>query len=298
MSVVRKDVLVAGGYPRGRSKNVEIFLWKEEKWFESAKMKIGHWAASSFVYNDNLFVVGGCDFNSTEILNLNRHPLTWQTFPEELPFKIFSHKTVVYKEQVLYIGGYNEDKQKTSDMISELQITGTPFPVLKELCHMPEPLFDHGAEVVGDKVLIFGGNGKDEKALSNVSEFDPRTLTFKKMPPLPHPLTRMATVRWRDQVVLLGGVHSCSSNSVIMYDSSTGKTTILPPMLEKRERGCAVLTGNAIVVIGGDNDKGKQLKSVEYFEMGRSSSWSYLPSMIEPRSRAIAEMLPLGNVYV
>ncbi|XP_046856551.1 uncharacterized protein LOC124449641 [Xenia sp. Carnegie-2017] len=42
------------------------------------------------------------------------------------------------------------------------------------------------------------------------------------MPPLPHPLTEMATVQWRDQVVLLGGYGDEGKlNSVIMYDSKT-----------------------------------------------------------------------------
>ncbi|XP_046841746.1 kelch-like protein 12 [Xenia sp. Carnegie-2017] len=125
---------------------------------------------------------------------------------------------------------------------------------------MPEPRYGHGAVVVDDKVFIFGGWGKDGKVLSSVLEFDPRTLTFKEMPPLPHLLTQMATVQWRDQVVLLGGYDGKERlNSVIMYDTKTGKITVLPSMLEKRSCCCAVITDDTIVVMGGWNDKGNFL---------------------------------------
>ncbi|XP_046843420.1 uncharacterized protein LOC124437498 [Xenia sp. Carnegie-2017] len=293
MDLLRSDILVADVYI------VEIFSCKEKKWFRMASMENGHRSASSFIYNDNLFVVGGGGSKSMETLNIKQFPLTWRKFPSELPCRCWDHQTVVCKQKILFIGGYIAGKGP-SDLICEINITGTTSYVLKELCHMPEPRWCHGAVVVDDKVLIFGGWTKDGKVLSSVLEFDPRTLTFKEMPPLPHPLANMATVQWRDQVVLLGGNDDGREalNSVIMYDIKTGKITVLPPMLEKRHGCCAVITGDTIVVMGGVNDKDESLKSVECFEMGSSSSWTYLPSMRETRRRAIAEVLPFGQKYV
>ncbi|XP_046842081.1 kelch-like protein 5 [Xenia sp. Carnegie-2017] len=295
MNSVRNDILIAGGYPYGSSKSVEIFSWKEKKWFEIASLEKIHSQASSFIYNDNIFVFGGKGCRSIETLNLNQLPLTWKTFHGELPYECNGHQTVVCKQQILHIGGSIVGKE-ISDMISEVQITGSTSYVLKELCHMPEPRFCHAAEVVDDKVLIFGGERKRDDLLNSVLEFDPRTRTFKEMPSLPHPLTDMATVQWRDQVVLLGGYDGIEIlNSVIMYDIKTGENTVLPSMLEKRRWCCAVITGDTIVVMGGMNNKNKDLKSVEYFKMGSSSSWKYLPLMNKQRSVAIAEVLPLGK---
>ncbi|XP_046842514.1 uncharacterized protein LOC124436598 [Xenia sp. Carnegie-2017] len=297
MDLLRSDILVAGGV----SKRVEIFSWKEKKWFKTAAMENEHRWASSFIYNDNLFVVGGRGCESMVTLNIKEFPLTWKKLPTELPFVCCYHQTVVYKQQILLIGGHILGKGK-SDLISEIKIMGATSHVLKELCHMPEPRDDHGAVVVDDKVLIFGGEGKDlifGKVLSSVLEFDPRAHTFKEMPPLPHPLTGMATVQWRDQVVLLGGDDGRKFlNSVIMYDCKTGKITVLPSMLEKRWGCCAVITGDTIVVMGGVNVKGGELESVECFEMGSSSSWTYLPSMNKSQWGAIAEVLPFGQKYV
>jgi N-acetylneuraminic acid mutarotase len=130
-----------------------------------------------------------------------------------------------------------------------------------------------------------------------VLEFDVKKNECKEMPPLPHPLTRMATVRWRDQVVVLGGrgKDRQALNDVFMYDCKTGKTTALPSMLEKRFGCCAVITGNTIVVMGGENEK--DLSSVECFTMG-DSTWEYLPAMNKVRYGAVAEVLPSTRKYV
>jgi N-acetylneuraminic acid mutarotase len=132
-----------------------------------------------------------------------------------------------------------------------------------------------------------------------VSEFDPKRNECKEMPKLPSALRRMATVRWRDEVVVLGGLDKDNKvlNDVFMYDSKTGKTTALPSMLEKRDGCCAVITGNTIVVMGGMNEKYEYLSSVECFTMG-DSTWKYLPAMNKPRLRAVAEVLPSTRKYV
>ena len=109
----------------------------------------------------------------------------------------------------------------------------------------------------------------------------------------------MATVRWRDELVVLGGLDKDykALNDVFMYDSKTGKTTALPSMLEKRDGCCAVITGNTIVVMGGVNENDEHLNSVECFTMG-DSTWEYLPAMNTPRSTAVADVLPSTRKYV
>ncbi len=65
----------------------------------------------------------------------------------------------------------------------------------------------------------------------------------------------------------------------------------MPSMLEKRSDCCAVITGDKIVVMGGENEKHETLNSVECFTM-RSSEWEYLPTMNKARWGAVAEALP------
>ena len=111
-------------------------------------------------------------------------------------------------------------------------------------------------------------------------------------------MTEIATVLWRDQVVVLGGRDKIGQvlNDVFMYDCKTGKITVLPSMLEKRYECCSVITGNTIVVMGGINEEDEYLNSVECFTMG-GSTWEYLPAMNKARYRAVADVLPSTRKY-
>ena len=296
LNTPREDILIAGGY---FDTSTEIFSWEKNGWFEVSPMNEEHVGAPSFIYKDQLFVVGGAHCKTIETLELNLLPLKWRKFPGRLPYDCGGHQTVVYQERVIHIGGFNYDEDERSNVISELQLT-SPYNV-KDLCHMPEPRECHGAEIFEDKVLILGGQKSDacEDCLDSVLEFDVKTNQCKEMPPLPRPLTSMATVQWRDQVVVLGGCDKDNEvlNDVFMYDIKTGKITVLPSMLEKRYGCCAVITGDTIVVMGGWSEEGEDLNSVECFRMG-SSTWKYLPAVNGNRWFAVAEVLPSTRKYM
>ena len=104
-------------------------------------------------------------------------------------------QTVAYKQSIVYIGGYYDNKGTSCDLICELQVTGIKSHILKVLCHMPESRLSHGAEIINDEIFVFGGYGKEDKILSGLIKIDPRSLKIKAMPPFPHPLAGMATVQ-------------------------------------------------------------------------------------------------------
>ena len=66
-------------------------------------------------------------------------------------------------------------------------------------------------------------------------------------------------------------------------------------MHEKRYNSCAVVSGDAIVIMGGENDD-EYLGSVECLTIG-DSTWKYLPAMKNKRWRAVAEVLPAAKEY-
>ncbi len=47
-----------------------------------------HHGASSFIYNDQFFVVGGNHSKTIETLDLNELPSKWMKFPGELPYVV------------------------------------------------------------------------------------------------------------------------------------------------------------------------------------------------------------------
>ena len=302
LNTPREDILIAGGY--GGTTGTEIFSWEKNGWFEVSPMNKEHDKASSFIYEDQLFVAGGAWNGTTETLDLNVLPLKWREFPTVLPFSCWDHQTVVCQQTVFLIGGCNwgneeEYEDELSYMISEVHLTQPNYYPIEQLCPMSEPRMCHGAEVFEDKVLILGGCDYNDFTLDSVLEFDPKRNDCKEMPKLPVALSNMATVRWHEETVVIGGVdrNGYVVNDVYMYNMKTGKITVLPSMLEKRSGCCAVITRDIIVVMGGRNEKDERLNSVECFTMG-CSSWEYLPAMNKERDCAIAEVLPHGRKYV
>ena len=192
LNAPREDILIAGGNGCKTLKSTKIFSWEKNGWFEVSPMNEEHVQASSFIYKDQLFVVGGAHSKTIETLDLSVLPLKWVKSPGKLPYACEGHQTVVYQERVIHIGGYNYDKLEKSNVITGLQLT-SPCNV-KELCRMPEPRMYHEAEIFEDKVLILGGEKSLIFYLDSVLEFDVKTNQCKEMPPLPRPLTCMATV--------------------------------------------------------------------------------------------------------
>ena len=79
LNTPREDILIAGGYDDGTG--TEIFSCEKEGWFEVSPLSEEHAAASSFIYKDQLCVVGGVQSKTIETLDLSVLPLKWMKFP-------------------------------------------------------------------------------------------------------------------------------------------------------------------------------------------------------------------------
>ena len=282
-----EDILVVGGFDiQGkRLKSVERFSFKKNVWERMSSINVTRVGATSFVYENQVFVAGGCDSLVVEALNLNEDPLNWKISKVTLPFTCHLLRSVVYQNRAVFFCACGK-----SERCAELNLA--PPYTCKQLCKMSEeaPRKFYTVVAMEHKILIFeGGNVED------VLEFDLISREFKVLPSLPGFVSNMAGVRWSDQAVLIGGFdENGPSKKVLMYDSKTGNTTELPSMLEKRDGCAAIITGNTIVVMGGKGESGR-VRSVEAFTIG-GYSWRYLPAMNDIRSVATATVLPTKNV--
>ncbi len=92
LNAPREDILIAGGYVPEAGNSAEIYSWEKNGWFEVSPMNENHGGASSFIYNDQLFVVGGLGSKAIETLDLNELPLKWTKIPGELPYGCSAHQ--------------------------------------------------------------------------------------------------------------------------------------------------------------------------------------------------------------
>ena len=291
-----QHIFVAGGFPR---KSVEIFNYRQRLWSLLKSMPGNRENATSFVYNNHVTVAGGwCGGGTVDnMIQLNIHPvpdlsINWSDFTPKLPTSMCAHSSVVHKDNLFLTGGYNENQGVFSDCIHEVQLQ-PPYTV-KLLSKMPEPRVLHSSVLCDDSIFVVGGRKTLEYQdnLSSVLSYDIQKNECQQLPALPYAVSEMATVKWGENVVIIGGADKDGKalNNVMIYNMKTGNSHMLPPMLHKRKGCMAVVIENTIVVLGGMDERGNALKSVEGFSF-ESFSWEELPDMSETRYVATAVVI-------
>jgi hypothetical protein len=281
----KENIIVAGGW---RTDSVEMFNWRQRTWSPLESMPQKCHAATSFVYNNHVTIAGGfCSGQVDDMIGMKINtnpdlPMHWSECLTKLPAKLAYHSSVLYNDHLIVTGGYNGNA--VSDCIHEVQLV-PPYTV-KTLSRMPESRPYHSAQLFDANLLIVGGSTTEryQDNLSSVVLYDIKKNEYQQMTPLPYEVNEMATVRWGDNIVVIGGVdkHGKALDTVIIYNVKTEQSHLLPSMRCKR-RGCAaVVIGNNIVVLGGVDGQRRILKSVEAFNF-ESYNWKQLPEMSQAR---------------
>ena len=283
-------IFVAGGVG---TNSVEIFNWSQKWWAPLPSMPEACFAATGFVHDNHVVTAGGFYTDHGFFENMIRMKIDanpdlsthWSGCPVQLPAKLAYHSSVAYNDHLYVSGGCIECYEKVSDRIDEVLLV-SPYAV-KTLSRMSEPRLGHGMEIFDDCLLIVGGSTtKDyEDNLSSVVLFDTMTQECKQLATLPYEVSGMATVRWGDNIVVIGGADEDGNalDTVIIYNVKTERSHMLPPMRCKRSGCTAVVVENNIVVLGGDDDQFNALKSIECFNFERYN-WEELPEMTQERS--------------
>jgi hypothetical protein len=280
----KENIIVAGG---GGTDSVEMFNWRQRTWSPLQSLPKKRDAAISFVHNNHVTIAGGyCAGLVDDMIRMNINPnpdlsMHWSDCPVKLPTKLRFHSSVLYNDHLIVTGGDNGNG--TSDCIHEVQLV-PPYTV-KTLSRMPEPRRGHSTQLFDDNLLIVGGRttGNYRDNLSSVVLYDIKKNECKQLAPLPYEVSQMATVRWGDNIVVIGGddKHAKALDTVIIYNVKTEQSHLLPSMRCKREGCTAVVIGNNIVALGGWGERGT-LKSVEAFNF-ESYTWQELPEMSQAR---------------
>jgi hypothetical protein len=259
-------------------------------------MKEARAAPSAFVHGREIYVSGGSngtkDSDTIESYNVDKGNLEWVKSPVKMPLKCHGHTMVRHENSAILTGGRDND----SDGIYEISLN--PPHDTKLLTQMPEPRCYHGCQINDKQVIVAGGRKskyfKDTNK-NTVYVYDLNNNECKTLPPLPFTIAQMASVSYKGNVILIGGVNEKAQtlNSVVMYDVKTGKIKMLPCLNHKRAASAAVITGNVIIVMGGYvYETETYLNSVECLDLS-SNVWRELSPMTTKRSHATAVVKPL-----
>ena len=294
----RQKIFVCGGYDgQTRLNSVESYSWPENSWRLESAMKEVRSAASAFVHGREIHVSGGWDgtenTDTIESLNVDEECPQWMESAIKMPIKCRLHRMVRHENSAILTGG--SDGDNVSDGIYEISLN--PPHNTNLLTRMSEPRYSHGCENMDNQVMVAGGmtskHFKDAK--NTVYVYDLNNNECKTLPPLLSPVAEMATVSYKGNVILIGGVNEKGQtlNSVAMYDVKTGKITMLPRLNHKRATSAAVITGNVIIVMGGyDFETKTQLNSVECLDLS-TNVWRELSPMTTKRTGQAAVLTPV-----
>ena len=293
----RQKIFVLGGRDeKNRFNSVESYSWSENSWKEESSMNRIRSAPSAFVHGQQIYVSGGWngieETDSIESLNVGREHKEWVETPIKMPVKCSDHKTVYHENNAILTGGlvgYN-----ALDGIFEIKLN--PPHTSKLLTKMPEPRCGHSCNIIDNQVVLAGGTTtKYFKGNKNtVYVYDIKTNKCKTLPPLPFRISDMATVSYKGNIILIGGVNEKDQtlNTVVMYDVKTGNIKMLPCLNHKRMASAAVICGNVIVVAGGyDCETESFLQSVECLDLN-TNVWRELAPMTTKRGYATAVLKP------
>jgi hypothetical protein len=137
-----------------------------------------------------------------------------------------------------------------------------------------------GVHCFRNNIYIVGG------IESSMEKYDVVKNEIKTLPFLPYKVSDMATVAYKDNIILIGGYDAEKSlDDVVIFNVTNQEYKKLPSLLEKRYHRAAVIMGDTIVVMGGVDDDA--LKTVEYYVIG-DSAWQKLPAMNLARHGATA----------
>ncbi len=295
----RRKIFVCGGKDgQTRLNSVESYGWPENSWTLEAAMKEVRSAPSAFVYGREIYVSGGWDgtmnTDTIESLNVDEECPQWMESAIKMPIKCRAHKMVTHENSAILTGGFT-DGDIVSDGIYEISLN-PPYNTYL-LTQMPEPRRSHVCEIMDNQVMVAGGmTSKDVKDAKNtVYVYDLNNNECKTLTPLSSPVAKMATVSYKGNVILIGGVNEKGQtlNSVVMYDVKTGKIKMLPCLNHKRASSAAVITGNVIIVMGGyDYETKTYLNSVECLDLS-THEWRELSPMTTKRTGLAAVLTPV-----
>ncbi|XP_028392635.1 E3 ubiquitin-protein ligase NRDP1-like [Dendronephthya gigantea] len=294
------DIVVIGGEDAESQplSSVERFNLFNQTWTSLGELKIGRCLFAAVLFENQIFVCGGCtsdilkDTTDTiEVLDLKGNTPEWKEFAANMPIKVAGHQCVIHGNSLLIIGGCTNG-EKGLDTIYELLLV--PPYSSKLLCHMKKKRALHKVQLFDNKVLIAGGVNDDKGTESSVEIFDITRNKCIGMPPLPSPVSSMATVRRGDGMLLIGGLDAENNvrKEIIEYDFKTGRSKVLLTMETKQNCCCAVCHENTVFVFGATKDDDQFVRCLNFL----TNSWNKLPAMAEARISASAVIVEKKNL--
>ena len=188
--------------------------------------------------------------------------------------------------QIFAVGGF--DDTQILNVVEARAVTGAG--TWRDVAPMPTARTNSGVAALGGLIYAVGGYGAgpDEPALAVVEVLDPARNRWTAGSSLPQPRGGMGAASLNGLLYVAGGYVAFSpddyriSTSLLVFDPRRGAWRSAAPMPTPRDKFRLVAAAGYLYAIGGDNDAGASLASVDRYDP-RSNTWSRQRPMSESR---------------
>jgi non-specific serine/threonine protein kinase len=258
----------------------------------AASLEAGAWRAlrnspeprqqvATSVLGGTMWVLGGLagEGSTAEVGGYDAAIDTWKRGPD-LPQPLHHAMAATYDGELVVLGGWLPDGRNLTATTSD-KVYALRNDEWVELPALNRPRAAGAAAVVGDRLVVFGGQANGELVRS-VEVFDGERWT--EAGELPTPREHLAGVTDGQFVYAVGGRNLSSDQNLgafERFDPETEQWTKLPDLPTPRGGlGAAVLDGR-IVTAGGESPT-QVFGTVEIFDLA-AGTWSAGPAMLTPR---------------
>jgi non-specific serine/threonine protein kinase len=237
--------------------------------------------AGTAVAGGKMWVLGGLTQDAATPAVYGYDPAidTWTRGPD-LPLQLHHLAAVTYRDELVVIGGWAPANGNLSGLVS-----GKVFALRNgawvELPPLTHPRVAHAAAVVGDKIVVVGGQA-DNQLVAPTEVFDGTKWTDAA--PIPTPREHVSATTDGTYVYAVGGRNLSSDKNTAAFerfDPATGAWQTMPNMPTPRGGVAAAFVDGRIVAAGGEEPT-RVLPTVEAYDVA-TGTWSSLPALPVPR---------------
>jgi N-acetylneuraminic acid mutarotase len=247
--------------------------------------------AASTELAGRLWLFGGIDADargSIETAIYDRAINTWTPGPE-LPRPLHHAAAVTWRDDPVLIGGFAPGRELTSEQSGRVyRMSGDSWEELPPLNH---PRAAAAAAVVGDKIVVVGGQANQE-LVPQTEVFDGRRWTVAA--DIPTPREHLGAASDGRYLYAVGGRDLTAAKNVPAlerYDPTDDSWTTLDDMPDNVGSVGAAYIDDLVITVGGEGVT-EPFDTVQAFDV-QSKRWSELPAL--PAARHGAAVAVLGD---
>ncbi|HEY0815648.1 MAG TPA: kelch repeat-containing protein [Pseudonocardia sp.] len=260
-------------------------------WRELKAAPIARQFAGTTVAGGKMWIAGGLTQDAATAAVYGYDPVidNWTQGPD-LPIPLHHLAAVTYHNEVVVIGGWSPANGNLSGLVSG-RVFALRNGAWAELPPLNHPRVAHAAAVVGDKIVVVGGQANSQ-LVPTTEVFD--GTRWSDAAPIPTPREHLSATTDGTFVYAVGGRNlSSDKNSAAFerFDPAAGAWQTMPNMPTPRGGVAATCIDGRIVAAGGEEPT-RVLNTVEAYDID-TGTWSGLAPL--PVARHGMALATVGN---